>query len=60
MHARIEDAPAGCPLVDGAWAELAKPQADQAQVMQLLDEAADPRRAFLREATAQTLACWGP
>lgn len=44
------------PLVHGAWSELAKPQADEAKVMQLLDRAAGLRRDALRELTATTLA----
>jgi Spy/CpxP family protein refolding chaperone len=44
------------PLIAAAWQELGKPQADQAQVMRLFDEAAEKRREFQREATTQTLA----
>ena len=44
------------PLVHDAWSELAKPQADEAKVMQLLDRAAKIRRDALRELTATTLA----
>ena len=43
------------PLIGAAWDEIAKPQADAAQVMRLFDEAADKRREFQREASAQTL-----
>lgn len=43
------------PLVNGAWEEIAKPQADPAQITRLFDEAAEKRREFQREATAQTL-----
>jgi len=43
------------PLIGSAWEEIAKPQADVAQVMRLFDEAAEKRREFQREATAQTL-----
>jgi uncharacterized membrane protein len=43
------------PLIGAAWGEIAKPQADVAQVMRLFDEAAEKRREFQREATAQTL-----
>ena len=43
------------PLMAAAWAEIAKPQADAAQVMRLFDEAAEKRREFQREATAKTL-----
>lgn len=44
------------PLFGGAWEEMAKPQADEAQVMRLFDEASEKRRGFQREATTQTLA----
>lgn len=44
------------PLFGAAWEEMAKPQADEAQVMQLFDEASAKRREFQREATSQTLA----
>ena len=37
------------PLVGKAWSELAKPDADDAKVMQLFDEAGEQRRAFRRE-----------
>ena len=43
------------PLIGSAWEEIAKPQADVAQVMRLFDQAADKRREFQREATARTL-----
>jgi Spy/CpxP family protein refolding chaperone len=43
------------PLIGSAWDEIAKPEADAAKVLQLLDEAADKRREFQREASAQTL-----
>jgi len=43
------------PLMNAAWEEIAKPQADVAQVMRLFDEAAEKRREFQREATARTL-----
>jgi Spy/CpxP family protein refolding chaperone len=43
------------PLMNAAWEEIAKPQADAAQVMRLSDEAAEKRREFQREATAKTL-----
>ena len=43
MHEAIE------PLVADAWLELAKPDADDAKVMQLVDQAGDQRRAFRRE-----------
>ena len=44
------------PLFGAAWEEMAKPQADEAQVMRLFDEASEKRRGFQREATTQTLA----
>jgi uncharacterized membrane protein len=50
MHAEVQ------PLVNDAWNELAKPDADEAKVMQLFDEASDKRRAFRRELTKSTLA----
>jgi uncharacterized membrane protein len=37
------------PLDANAWSELAKPDADDAKVMQLFDQAGDQRRAFRRE-----------
>lgn len=43
------------PLIGSAWAEIAKPDADAAQVMRLFGEAADKRRAYQHEATDQTL-----
>ena len=43
MHEAIE------PLVANAWSELAKPDADEAKVMLLFDQAGDQRRAFRRE-----------
>jgi uncharacterized membrane protein len=43
------------PLVRAAWAELAKPNADETVVMRLFDEAAQKRRGFQREVTASTL-----
>jgi uncharacterized membrane protein len=44
------------PLVAAAWSELAKPQADETRVMQLLDRAAQTKRQFLRGLTTATLA----
>lgn len=49
MHEQV------APLIGTAWEEIAKPQADAAQVMRLFDAAADKRREFQREATGQTL-----
>jgi Spy/CpxP family protein refolding chaperone len=43
MHEAVE------PLVANAWSELAKPDADEAKVMLLFDQAGDQRRAFRRE-----------
>lgn len=43
------------PLIGSAWEEVAKPQADGAQVMRLFDEAAEKRREFQRQASAETL-----
>ena len=43
------------PLMNAAWDEIAKPQADAAQVTRLFDEAAEKRQEFQREATAKTL-----
>ncbi len=49
MHQQV------APLIGSAWEEIAKPQADGAQVMRLFDEAAEKRREFQREASAETL-----
>jgi Spy/CpxP family protein refolding chaperone len=43
MHEAIE------PVVGNAWSELAKPDADEAKIMQLFDQAGEQRRAFRRE-----------
>jgi Spy/CpxP family protein refolding chaperone len=43
------------PTMDAAWTEMAKPDADQAQVLQLLDEASNRRRAFMHDAVSATL-----
>jgi uncharacterized membrane protein len=43
------------PLIGQGWAEIAKPDADEAAVMQLFDEAAQARRGFQRELTTATL-----
>ncbi len=50
MHEAIE------PLVGKAWSELAKPDADDAKVMQLFDQAGEQRRAFRRELGTATFA----
>jgi len=43
------------PMMDTAWAELAKPDADQARVLQLLDDANGQRRVFQQQAVTATL-----
>lgn len=43
------------PLFDAARQEIGKPQADADQIFRLLDEAAQKRREFQREAIVQTL-----
>jgi Spy/CpxP family protein refolding chaperone len=50
MHEVIE------PLVGNAWSELAKPDADEAKIMQLFDQAGEQRRAFRRELGTATFA----
>jgi Spy/CpxP family protein refolding chaperone len=50
MHEAIE------PLVGRAWSELAKPDADEAKINQLFDQAGEQRRAFRRELGAATFA----
>lgn len=50
MHEAIE------PLVGKAWAELAKPDADEAKIMQLFNQAGDQRHAFRRELGMATFA----
>jgi Spy/CpxP family protein refolding chaperone len=44
------------PLIADAWSEIGKPQADEARVMRLFDEAAEKRRAFQHDITTQTIA----
>jgi uncharacterized membrane protein len=44
------------PLIGGAFAEMAKPQAKPADVMQMFDRAQVERRAFEQELTIATLA----
>jgi uncharacterized membrane protein len=44
------------PLVANAWSELAKPDADEAKVMLLFDQAGDQRRSFRRELGTATFA----
>jgi len=43
------------PAMEAAWGELAKPDADQARVLQLLDDAGSRRRTYMREAVGATL-----
>jgi Spy/CpxP family protein refolding chaperone len=43
------------PLMNAAWAELAKPDADQATAARLFDEAGQARRGLQRELLAPTL-----
>jgi Spy/CpxP family protein refolding chaperone len=42
-------------MMDSAWDELAKPDADPARVIQLLDDAGNRRRAYQHEAVTATL-----
>jgi Spy/CpxP family protein refolding chaperone len=43
------------PMMDAAWAEFAKPNADQTRVLQLLDDASNQRRSFQQQAVSATL-----
>jgi uncharacterized membrane protein len=43
MHKAVD------PLVSGAWSEIAKPDADQARVISLFEEAGQTRRDYMRE-----------
>ena len=43
------------PMMEAAWAELAKPGADQGRVLQLLDDATNQRRSFQQQAVTATL-----
>jgi Spy/CpxP family protein refolding chaperone len=43
------------PMMEAAWAELAKPDADQGRVLQLLDDATNQRRSFQQQAVTATL-----
>ena len=43
------------PLMNAAWSEIAKPDADEATVMRIFDEAAQSRRGFQREMITTTL-----
>jgi Spy/CpxP family protein refolding chaperone len=44
------------PLVADAWAEIAKPQPDEAKIAKLFDQAAETRRKYQRQLTSETLA----
>jgi Spy/CpxP family protein refolding chaperone len=43
------------PLMNGAWSEMARPNADEGKVLQLFDEAAQTRRGFQHEMITTTL-----
>jgi Spy/CpxP family protein refolding chaperone len=43
------------PLIGNAWSEVAKPNADEAKVVQLFDQAGQTRRSFMRELAPLTL-----
>ena len=43
------------PLMGSAWAELAKSQPNESQVMRLVDEVSEKRRAFLQDAASRTI-----
>jgi Spy/CpxP family protein refolding chaperone len=47
------------PLMASAWAEMSKPQADEAKIMQLFDQAAQQRRSFAHDITTTTLSFLG-
>jgi uncharacterized membrane protein len=47
------------PLIRNAWSEVAKPDADEAKVLQLFDEAGQTRRTFMRELAPITLGFLG-
>lgn len=56
VHTRMQEMRESVePLMNRAWSELAKPGADQTNVIRLFDEAAEKRRSFRRELTASTL-----
>lgn len=42
------------PMMDSAWTEFAKPNADQNRVLQLLDDAAAKRHGFQQQAVSAT------
>jgi Spy/CpxP family protein refolding chaperone len=43
------------PQIAKAWSEVGKPKADETKVMQVLDQAAEERRGFVRDLTTTTL-----
>lgn len=43
------------PLMASAWTEMSKPEASEARIMQLFDEAAQQRRSFGHDITTTTL-----
>jgi uncharacterized membrane protein len=49
MHKAVD------PLIRSAWSEVAKPDADEAKVLQLFDDAGHTRRTFMRELAPITL-----
>jgi len=49
MHKAVD------PLITNAWSEVAKPDAEQARVVQLFDEAGQTRRGYMREMAPVTL-----
>jgi Spy/CpxP family protein refolding chaperone len=49
MHKAVD------PLIGNAWSEVAKPDADEAKVVQLFEEAGQTRRSFMRELAPMTL-----
>jgi hypothetical protein len=49
MHKAVD------PLIGNAWSEVAKPDADEAKVVQLFDEAGQTRRSYMREIAPTTL-----
>lgn len=49
MHKAVD------PLVGNAWSEVAKPDAEEARVIALFDEAAQTRREYMRELAPVTL-----
>jgi Spy/CpxP family protein refolding chaperone len=49
MHIAVD------PMIANAWSEVAKPDADEAKVVQLFDEAGRTRRGYMRELAPVTL-----